>query len=299
MSVEVSSLSHRYGDRVALADVSFSVRPGEIFGLAGPNGSGKTTLFRILATALAPSVGSARVAGADLSDPAAVRRRIGVVFQTPALDLKLTAHENLVHHGWLYGLRGRLLRKRVRELLERFGLAERADERVETLSGGLRRRVELAKALLHEPEVLLLDEPSGSLDPGARRDLWDRLRALRGVTVLLTTHLMEEADRCDRLGILHRGRLVALGAPAELRAEVGGDVVTVRARDAAALAAALRERFGVAAEASDGVVRLSRERGHEFVSALYEAFPDRIEAVTVARPSLEDVFHLKTREVWS
>jgi ABC-2 type transport system ATP-binding protein len=299
LSVDVSNLSHRYGDRVALADVSFSVRPGEIFGLAGPNGSGKTTLFRILATALAPSAGSARVAGADLSDAAAVRRRIGVVFQAPALDLKLTARENLVHHGWLYGLRGRLLRKRAQELLERFGLAERADERVETLSGGLRRRVELAKALLHEPQVLLLDEPSGSLDPGARRDLWDHLRALRGVTVLLTTHLMEEADRCDRLGILHRGRLVALGAPAELRAEVGGDVVTVRARDAAGLAATLRERFGVAAEASDGVVRLSRERGHEFVSALYEAFPDRIEAVTVARPSLEDVFHLKTREVWS
>jgi ABC-2 type transport system ATP-binding protein len=299
LSVEVSGLSRRYGDRIALDGLSFSVRAGEIFALAGPNGSGKTTLFRILATALEPSGGTARVAGADLSDPAALRRRLGVVFQTPALDPKLTARENLVHHGWLYGLRGRPLRRRADDMLGRFGLADRAEERVETLSGGLRRRVELAKALLHEPEVLLLDEPSGSLDPGARRDLWDHLRALRGVTILLTTHLMEEAERCDRLGILHRGRLVALGAPAELRAQVGGDVVTVRARDAAGLAAALRERFGVAAEASDGVVRLSRERGHEFVAALYEAFPDRIEAVTVARPSLEDVFHLRTREVWS
>lgn len=299
MSVEVSALSHRYGDRVALEEVSFSVRSGEIFALAGPNGSGKTTLFRILATALAPSGGTARVAGVDLSDPARLRRRIGVVFQTPALDPKLTARENLLHHGWLYGLRGRPLRLRAAEWLERFRLADRADERVETLSGGLRRRVELAKALLHEPQVLLLDEPSGSLDPGARRDLRDHLRALRGVTVLLTTHLMDEAEGCDRLGILHRGRLVALGAPAELRAQVGGDVVTVRARDAARLAAALRERFGVAAEASDGVVRFTRERGHEFVAALYEVFRDAIEAVTVARPSLEDVFHLKTREVWS
>lgn len=299
MSVEVSALSHRYGDRVALEDVSFCVRSGEIFALAGPNGSGKTTLFRILATALVPFGGTARVAGVDLSDPARLRRRIGVVFQTPALDPKLTARENLLHHGWLYGLRGRSLRLRAAEWLERFRLADRADERVEILSGGLRRRVELAKALLHEPQVLLLDEPSGSLDPGARRDLWDHLRALRGVTVLLATHLMDEAEGCDRLGILHRGRLVALGAPAELRAQVGGDVVTVRARNAAALAAALRERFGVAVEASDGVVRLTRERGHEFVAALYEAFGDGIEAVTVARPSLEDVFHLKTREVWS
>jgi ABC-2 type transport system ATP-binding protein len=299
VSVDVDGLTHRYGDRVALADVTFSVRPGEIFGLAGPNGSGKTTLFRILSTAIVPAGGSARLAGLDVRD-GAVRRKIGVVFQAPSLDRKLTARENLLHHGHLYGLRGRELRSRIDEGLARFGVADRAGDLVEKLSGGLQRRVELAKGTLHRPEVLLLDEPSTGLDPGARRDLWDHLRALTpGVTVLLTTHLMEEAERCDRLGILHRGKLVALGAPGELRSEIGGDVVTIRTRDPKGLCEAIRSRFGAAAEASDGAVRLSREQGHAFVSTLVEAFPGRIDAITVAKPSLEDVFHAKTREEWS
>ncbi len=298
MSVEVAGLTHRYGDRVALSEVSFSVRSGEVFGLVGPNGGGKTTLFKILSTALAVSSGSARVGGVDVRD-AAVRRKIGVVFQSPSLDKKLKVRENLLHHGHLYGLSGGDLGGRIDEVLGRFRLADRAGDLVEKLSGGMQRRVEIAKAILHRPEVLLLDEPSTGLDPGARRDLWDVLRGLSGVTVLLTTHLLEEAERCDRLGILHKGRMAAIGAPQELRAEIGGDVVTVRTRDPGALAEGIRGKFGGEPEVSDGTVRLSRDRGHEFVGGLVEAFGAQIESVTVAKPSLEDVFHAKTREVWS
>jgi ABC-2 type transport system ATP-binding protein len=298
LSVDVEGLTHRYGERTALDGVAFSVRSGEVFGLVGPNGGGKTTLFKILSTALAPSAGTARVAGIDVRD-GAVRRKIGVVFQSPSLDGKLTVGENLLHHGHLYGLSGSGLQQRIGEELGRFGLADRIGDRVEKLSGGLQRRVELAKSLLHRPEVLLLDEPSTGLDPGARRDLWDALRSLKGVTVLLTTHLLEEAERCDRLAILHKGRLVALGEPLTLRAEIGGDVVTVRSREAERLAAGIREKLGESPQVVDGTVRLSRDRGHEFVGRLVETFPGLIESVTVAKPSLEDVFMSKTRELWS
>lgn len=298
MSVEVAALHHRYGKAVALEGVSFAVRAGEIFALAGPNGGGKTTLFKILSTALAPTSGTARLGGLDVRDPV-LRRQIGVVFQSPSLDRKLTVRENLLHQGHLYGLRGGGLRGRIDELLGRFGLSDRAPQRVEVLSGGLQRRVELAKALLHRPAVLLLDEPSTGLDPRARREFWDFLRGLAGVTVLLTTHLLEEAERSDRMGILHRGRLVAFGEPQTLRSEVGGDVVTVRGRDPAQLCEAIRAKFGVDAQVVDGTVRLSRDRGHEFAARLADAFPGELEAVTVAKPSLEDVFHARTREVWA
>lgn len=298
MSVDVEGLTHRYGERVALDGVSFAVRSGEVFGLVGPNGGGKTTLFKILSTALTPTSGTARVAGIDVRD-GAVRRRLGVVFQAPSLDGKLTVGENLLHHGHLYGLSGPGLRQRIGEELARFGLADRTSDRVEKLSGGLQRRVELAKSLLHRPDVLLLDEPSTGLDPGARRDLWDALRGLKGVTVLLTTHLLEEAERCDRLAILHKGKVVAIGEPMALRGEIGGDVVTVRSRDPQQLAAAIREKLGEQAQVVDGTVRLSRDRGHEFVGRLVEGFPQLIDSVTVAKPSLEDVFMSKTRELWT
>jgi ABC-2 type transport system ATP-binding protein len=299
VTVEVAGLSHRYGDRTALSDVSFGVRQGEIFGLVGPNGGGKTTLFKILSTILPISTGTARIAGVDVRDPS-VRRKIGVVFQSPSLDKKLKARENLLHHGHLYGLRGRELRDRIGDTLGKIGLQDRAEDLVETLSGGMQRRVEIAKALLPRPEVLLLDEPSTGLDPGARRDLWDVLRSRGGdVTILLTTHLLEEAERCDRLAILHKGKLVAMGTPQALREEIGGEVVTLRTPEPGPLAEAVRTRFGLPADVSEGTVRLSRDRGHELVAALMEAFGPRIESVTVARPSLEDVFLSKTREAWS
>jgi len=282
----------------ALAGIDFRVARGEVYGFLGPNGGGKTTLFRILATLAAPERGTIEVFGADLvRQPREVRRHFGVVFQNPSLDLQLTVAENLIHHGQLYGLHGRDLAARSERQMERFGLAGRRDQRAKELSGGLRRRTEIAKALLHEPRLLLLDEPSTGLDPAARRDLWDVLDELRrdGVTVLLTTHYMEEGDRCDRLALLDRGRLVAEGAPAALKEEIGGDVVTLTGPDPAALAHDLAARFPeLAPEVRDGAVRLERERAHEWVARLVEALPGRIDSVTVARPTLEDVFLHRT-----
>jgi ABC-2 type transport system ATP-binding protein len=284
--------------RPALAGVDFDVQPGEVFGFLGPNGGGKSTLFRILATLARPEAGTLRVFGADLASQAReVRRRLGVVFQNPSLDVQLTVRENLVHQGHLYGLGGRDLAARIDAALDRFGLRERVGQRAKELSGGLRRRVEIAKALLHDPRLLLLDEPSTGLDPGARRDLWETLDALRsqGVTVLLTTHFMEEGDRCGRLVLLDRGLIVAEGSPADLKAEIGGDLITLAGSDPEALAREVAARFPeLRPSVRDAAVRLETIRGHEIAARLAEALPGRIESVTVARPSLEDVFLLRT-----
>jgi ABC-2 type transport system ATP-binding protein len=290
----VAGLGHRYGDRVALDAVSFEVRPGELFGLLGPNGGGKSTLFRILTTLMRPASGSARILGHDVvREPEAVRRRLGVVFQHASVDGKLTVEENLRHHGWLFGLHGAALRERAERLLDRFGLAERRREPVERLSGGLQRRVELAKGLLPSPRLLLLDEPSTGLDPIARRDFLaqlDALRAAEGITVVLTTHHMDEAERCERVAILDRGRLVANGTPAELKAQVGGDVLVIESGDLEALGGRIEQRFGIRAQALDGVLRIERPQAHELVPALVEAFPGEISTVTYGRPTLADVF---------
>jgi len=303
--ISVQNLIHRYENRTALNGVSFDVRPAELFGLLGPNGSGKTTLFRILSTLMIPTAGRAMVMGQDAAkDPSSVRRLIGVVFQAQSVDPKLTAYENLWHQGHLHGLRGPSLKKRVGEILERVGLADRAKERVETFSGGMQRRIELAKGLLHHPGVLLLDEPTTGLDPGARRDLWQYLQTLRDeehVSVLVTTHLMEEAERCDRLAILNEGNLVALGTPAELKSEIGGDVIILEAvRDAASLAERIRARFLVETTVLETQVRIERESGHRFVTDVVEAFPGEILGVSVSKPALEDVFiHRTGHKFWS
>jgi ABC-2 type transport system ATP-binding protein len=292
--IQVQNLTHRYGDRTALSNVSFEVRKGEIFGLLGPNGGGKSTLFRILSTMMVPTAGRALIAGHDVSrDPAAVRRQVGVVFQTQSLDKALTVEENLRAQGHLHGLRGAVLAERMARAVERLGLADRRRDLVETLSGGLRRRVEIAKALLHEPRVLLMDEASTGLDPAARRDLSRHIENLRsgdGVTILLTTHILEEAGRCDRLVLLHQGNMVAEGTPAELRARIGGDVVVLRTADTALLAAKIERRFGVRPVARDGEVRVEMENGHRFIAEVVEAFPGAIESVGLHKPTLEDVF---------
>lgn len=299
IAVRVEDLRHRYASREALKGVSFQVRSGEIFGLLGPNGGGKTTLFRILSTLLAMTSGRVQVLGKELGPSSSpeilrsIRREIGVVFQNPSLDQKLTVYENLRHQGHLQGLRGRSLRERMRDLLKRFGLSERTHERVEALSGGLRRRVELAKGLLHHPSLLLLDEPATGLDPGARYDLWDYLRELRsedGVTVLTTTHIMEEAERCDRIGILHLGELVALDPPGTLKSRIGGDIVSIETTSPEELARGLREKMGLEPAVVDGSVRLEQPEGHRFVPTLVESFAGQISAVTVGKPTLEDVF---------
>jgi ABC-2 type transport system ATP-binding protein len=298
--IEVRNLTHRYGDRVALSNVAFEVKRGEIFGLLGPNGGGKSTLFRVLATMMAPTEGRAAIAGHDVvREPAAVRRKVGVVFQTQSLDKALTVEENLRAQGHLHGLSGATLRERMEGAMARLGLHDRRKDLVETLSGGLRRRVEIAKALLHRPQVLLMDEASTGLDPAARRELSrhvEELRAQDGVTILLTTHILEEAARCDRLILLHQGRIVAAGSPGDLCARIGGDVVVLQAADdnAQPLAAQIAQRFGVGAVAIDGQVRVEIENGHRFIADVVEAFPGAIESVGLHKPSLEDVFMKET-----
>jgi ABC-2 type transport system ATP-binding protein len=283
---------------VALANISFEVRPGEIFGLLGPNGGGKSTLFRILSTMMVPTEGRATIAGHDVArDSAAVRRSVGVVFQTQSLDKALTVEENLRGQGHLHGLSGATLRERMEAAMKRLGLEDRRKDLVETLSGGLRRRVEIAKALLHRPKVLLMDEASTGLDPAARRDVSRHVEMLReqeGVTILLTTHILEEADRCDRLLLLHQGNIVAAGSPKELRSRIGGDVVVLESSQTADLAAGIQQRFGVAPVVVDGHVRVEIGNGHRFIAEVVEAFPGAIDSVGLHKPTLEDVFVRET-----
>jgi ABC-2 type transport system ATP-binding protein len=296
--IEVKNLTHRYGDRVALKGVSFGVAKGEIFGLLGPNGGGKSTLFRILSTMMVPTEGSASVAGHDVArDPGAVRRAVGVVFQTQSLDKALTVEENLRAQGHLHGLSGAVLRDRMKFAMERLGIADRKNELVDKLSGGLKRRVEIAKALLHRPQVLLMDEASTGLDPAARRDVSRHVEELRrneGVTILLTTHILPEAELCDRLVLLHHGSIVAQGSPGELCSRIGGDVVVLTARDPEALAAKTRARFGVDATVVEKEVRVEIPNGHRFITEIVEAFPGEIDSVRLKKPTLEDVFVRET-----
>ncbi|OGR88601.1 MAG: hypothetical protein A3A86_01350 [Elusimicrobia bacterium RIFCSPLOWO2_01_FULL_60_11] len=249
-AVKIRNLSFRYrkSSEDALKQVTLEVERGEIFGLLGPNGGGKTTLFKILSTAYPCRPAEAEILGLDLAAaPGEVRRKIGFVFQSPSLDKKLTVSENLRHHGRLYGLSGRVLEKKIGDILEKVSLSPRSNELVEILSGGLARRVEIAKGLLHSPEVLLMDEPTTGLDPGARMDFWRHIEDIRssGVTILVTTHLMEEAEKCGRLAILNEGRVVALGSPASLKGEIEGEVVTVEAKNAEAFAREVRGRGDV------------------------------------------------------
>jgi ABC-2 type transport system ATP-binding protein len=254
---------------------------------------------------MVPTSGRAVIMGFDAGrDPAAVRRQIGVVFQAQSVDEKLTAYENLWHQGHLYGLHGSSLKARAMEILGRVGLADRAKELVETFSGGMARRVELAKGLLHHPSILLLDEPTTGLDPGARRDLWQYLQILRDqerVSVIVTTHLMEEAERCDRLAILNEGKLVAMGTPTELKREIGGDVILLEPMgDANPLAVRISSRFHVEAAVLGNKVRIELEQGHRFVTGLVEAFPGEIQSVSVSKPTLEDVFiHRTGHRFWT
>jgi len=303
-AVSIRGLTHHYGERRALAGIDLEIGRGEVFGLLGPNGGGTTTLFKVLATLTAPQAGTVTVFDEALARaPERVRRRLGVVFQHPALDGKLTVLENLRCHAALYGLGAAEGRQRAEALLDRFGLADRAGEYVETLSGGLARRVELAKGLLHGPELLLLDEPSTGLDPGARRDFFEYLLQLRdrdGMTVVLTTHAMDEAERCDRIGFVHQGSLVAVGAPADLKADIGGDVVVIDALDPEQLRGRIQQRFGCEPRLVDRVLRVELPRGHEFVREVVEAFPGDIRVVTFGKPTLEDVFvHLTGERFWS
>ena len=299
-AIEVNGVNFNYGKRCALDAISFTIGEGELFGLLGPNGGGKTTLFKLLATLVPLQSGEARILGVDLRTATArLRPMLGVVFQHPSVDGKLTVAENLAHHGRLYGISGGPLRERIGAMLDRVGLTARANDLVETLSGGLRRRVELAKALLHQPRLLILDEPSTGLDPSARREFLNYLADLRdrdGITIVLTTHHMEEAERCDRIGVLDQGRLVAIAPPGELKTRVGGDVVVIHAHEPDQLRQKIEQRMRINTALVDGTLRVERPRGHEFVRDVVEAFGSEIESVTFGKPTLEDVFvHLTGR----
>ncbi len=293
--IEAHGLRKAFRERVALNDVSFSVAPGEIFGLLGPNGAGKTTAFRLLSGLLPPDAGTFMFDGlpANPTHPA-YRRRLGVVFQDPSLDLKLTGRENLALGAALFGLPGRHATVRIHDALELMQLGPRADEAVSRYSGGMRRRLEIARVLLHDPDLLLLDEPGRGVDPEALRRIWDQienLRARRGLSVIVTTHQPDEAERCHRIAVLDAGRVVCTGTPDDLRARVSGDVLHVDGDAPEEIAATLGARLGLTPRIVDGRVCVESPRGHEMVPRIVELFPaGRLRSVATARPTLADVF---------
>jgi ABC-2 type transport system ATP-binding protein len=292
--IEVAGLEKRYGAVEAVRGVDFQVEPGETFGFLGPNGAGKSTTINILCTLTRPTAGIARVAGHDvLTERDAVRRTIGLVFQDPTLDVELTAEQNLRFHAELYGVPKAGLRERIDDMLQMVGLGERRGSQVQTFSGGMRRRLEIARGLLHSPRVLFLDEPTIGLDPQSRASVWEYIGALRrreDITVFLTTHYMDEAEHCDRIAIIDSGRIVALDTPEALKAGVGKDRVQITTSDDEAAIAALRSRFGIEAGMHSGEVTFAVADGERFVPRLFAELGVPIQTVSVARPTLDDVF---------
>jgi ABC-2 type transport system ATP-binding protein len=293
-AVAVEGLSKRYGDLEAVKGIGFEVPPGEVFGFLGPNGAGKTTTIGMLCTLVRPTGGAARVAGHDIvADRDEVRRNIGLVFQDPTLDAYLTAEQNLRFHGELYGLPRDVMDERIALVLDMVDLADRKDGKVETFSGGMKRRLEIARGLLHSPRVLFLDEPTVGLDPQTRSAIWgyiDQLKKTEDITIFLTTHYMEEAEYCDRIAIIDHGEIVVLDTPEKLKANVGKDRVQIVTGDDEAAIAALKDRFGIDAGVHEGAVTFAVSSGEEFVPRLFAELGVPIRSVHVARPSLDDVF---------
>jgi ABC-2 type transport system ATP-binding protein len=292
-----SNVHHRYGEREALRGIDLRIRAGEIFAMLGPNGSGKTTLFRLISTLVPLQQGKIEVAGIDVSrNPLGVRQRIGIVFQSPSLDKKLTVDENIACQAALYGLSGAAMRRRRDEVLELMNITDRRSDFCEKLSGGLKRRVELAKGILHQPPVMLLDEPSTGLDPSARLDLWQSLRAMAdsGITVLLTTHLLEEADKADQLAIMAEGKVIAEGSPSRLRAAMGDGLVTVTGGDLDAVEKIIRDEMGLLTQRVHQQVRIHSSDAASLVPTIAKRLGDQVQSITVGRPGLEDVFIEKT-----
>jgi ABC-2 type transport system ATP-binding protein len=293
-AIAAEQVVKRYGKIEAVRGIDLSVMPGEIFGFLGPNGAGKSTTISMLCTLLRPTSGRAAVAGFDVvRDPGTVRAHIGLVFQDPSLDEQLTARENLEFHAFLYDVPRSTRPKRIKEVLEMVELADRAGSKVNTFSGGMKRRLEIARGILHSPEVLFLDEPTRGLDPQTRSHIWDYLRALRareGITIFMTTHYMDEAEFCDRIAIIDTGRIVALGTPDELKARVGGDIITIATTDNAASAAELASKFGLTPAVDNGTLRVEVADGAAVIPRLVRDLSAQVTAVTLRRPSLDDVF---------
>ena len=292
--IRVRDLVKRYGEIEAVRGIDLDVQPGEIFGFLGPNGAGKSTTISILCTLVKLTAGTATVAGYDvMRDPAAVRSNIGLVFQDPSLDAQLTGRENLEFHAFLYGLPAALRRERIDHALEMVELTERAKSPVITYSGGMKRRLEIARGILHYPHVLFLDEPTLGLDPQTRKRIWEyihRLRQREGITIFMTTHYMDEAEFCDRIAIIDRGHIVALGTPSELKSQVGGDVITITASDSRVAADEIGAAFGLEPVVNDGTVRVEVPDAAAFMPQLFATLTVPVTNVASRRPSLDDVF---------
>ncbi|MER7501523.1 ATP-binding cassette domain-containing protein [Nonomuraea pusilla] len=293
-AIVVRDLRKSYGKVEAVKGVGFEVAPGEVFGFLGPNGAGKTTTISMLCTLVNPTGGTAEVAGHDVvRERDEVRRNIGLVFQDPTLDGYLSAEQNLRFHAELYGVPKSVMGDRIRQVMEMVALWDRKDAKVMTFSGGMKRRLEIARGLLHSPRVLFLDEPTVGLDPQTRAAIWgyiNELRRLEDITIFMTTHYMDEAEYCDRIAIIDHGEIVVVDSPEALKASVGEDRVQIHTADDARAIAALRDRFGLEAAVRDGAVTFSVASGEEFVPRLFAELGMPIRAVSVARPSLDDVF---------
>ena len=293
-AIAVRDLVKTFGEVRAVRGVNFEVPMGEVFGFLGPNGAGKTTTINMLCTLAKPTSGEAWVAGHDVvRERDDVRRNIGLVFQDPTLDGYLTAEQNLKLHAELYGVQSNLVRPRMQQVMEMVGLWDRKDSVVATFSGGMRRRLEIARGLMHSPRVLFLDEPTIGLDPQTRRSIWDYIRELKEreeITIFMTTHYMDEAEWCDRIAIMDHGEIVALDSPEALKGGVGKDRVTIQTDDNEAAIAALARQFGIEAQVSEGAVAFGVPAGEQFVPQLFAEFELPIRSVSVSRPTLDDVF---------
>ena len=292
--IKVRGLVKRYGVLEAVKGIDLDVAEGEVFGFLGPNGAGKSTTISILCTLLRATAGEVEVAGLDVNrHPDEVRARIGLIFQDPSLDDQLTARENLEFHGFIYGMPASTRKERIAEVLSMVDLAERAGSQVRTFSGGMKRRLEIARGVMHHPDILFLDEPTLGLDPQTRKNIWDHLHELRrreGITLFMTTHYMEEAEFSDRIAIIDQGRIVALGTPDELKAQVGGDVVTITTEDPQALAREIDRAFSLATKVERDTVRIEVPDASTFLVRLIRELSTPVQSLTMRRPSLDDVF---------
>lgn len=293
-NIVVDSLVKKFGSLTAVDGISFAVEPGEVFGFLGPNGAGKSTTINILCTLLAPTSGQASVGGFDcMREPDDVRRSIGIIFQDPTLDNGLTAYENLLFHAYLYGLDRITAKKRIEDVLSLVDLTARKDELVRKFSGGMKRRLEIARGLMNYPKVLFMDEPTLGLDPQTRNMIWEFIGKLKedtGITIFMTTHYLEEAEFCDRIAIIDLGRIIAMDTPAVLKARLKGDTIMVSAKDNALLASEITERFGLKPVLANGGLSLTVENGAEFIPTLVKGLSTEITSVSLTRPSLNDVF---------
>jgi ABC-2 type transport system ATP-binding protein len=293
-NITVDALVKKYGNLTAVDGITFSVEPGEVFGFLGPNGAGKSTTINMLCTLLTPTSGRASVAGHDcVREPDAVRQSVGIIFQDPTLDNGLTAYENLLFHAYLYNLDRATAKRRISEVLALVGLADRKDDLVRKYSGGMKRRLEIARGLIHFPKVLFMDEPTLGLDPQTRNMIWEfigRLKADTGITVFMTTHYLEEAETCDRVAIIDLGRIIAIDTPAALKAGQKGDTIRLSARDNDALASEVEDRFAIVPIKVQGGLSITVEKGEEFLPALIKGLNTEVLSVSLTKPSLNDVF---------